>query len=363
MRQFLVLGGAGTIGKTVVRDLLESHPENSVTIGDYNETATRGLAQSLKNNRVRAVFADARDKNQLTRLLASHQVVINCLQHDFNLAVMKSALSANVHYVDLGGLFTWTRKQLLLDGQFQKKNLTAVIGMGCAPGITNVLAAYAASKLDRVRSIKIRVGSLDFNKLGKEIWFPYSPQTVIEELTLKPWIYKNGEYIQIAPRRGWECVKFPEPVGKTWTVWTRHSEVATLPLSFQSRGLKYCDFKVSFDREFVEEVIKRLRAGWTLEQFKNLPVAKSNPNDYEISRVIVDNLIVDCHAKAKPEWQASAGDIDTACPASIAAQMIADGLINRRGVSPPEIAVPIQPFFKELEKRGLKIKISSTKPD
>ena len=67
---------------------------------------------------------------------------------------------------------------------------------------------------------------------------------------------------------------------------------------------------------------------------------------------------MDCHAQAKPEWQASAGDIDTACPISIIAQMIANGVIHRLGVSPPELAVPAEPFFSELEKRGMKIKIT-----
>jgi saccharopine dehydrogenase-like NADP-dependent oxidoreductase len=329
---FIVLGGAGTIGRIVVHDLFESDPKNIITIADYQMTKAEILAQSFKDRRVQSVFIDARDSIQLTKQIAGHQVVINCLQHDFNLAVMKAALAAKVHYIDLGGLFSWTRKQLLLNEEFRKAGLTAVIGMGCAPGITNVLAAHAASKLEKIRSVKIRVGSIDFNKIGDRIWFPYSHQTVIEELTLKPWLFKNGRFGQISPRRGWECVGFPAPVGKTWTFWTRHSEVATLPLSFRSKGIQYCDFKVSFDREFVKEIIRRLEAGWTLEQFKTLPIAKTNPNDYEISRVTVDKITVDCHARAKPKWQASASDIDTGCPASIVAQMIANGQIDRRGV-------------------------------
>lgn len=354
-RRFVVLGGAGTIGKIVVRDLFETHPDNQILIADYNGPAARMLAESFKDARVEAKFADARQPKELVRLLNGRCVAINCLQHNFNLCVMEAAHRAGVHYVDLGGLFSWTRKQLRLDKKFRSAELTAVIGMGCAPGITNVLAAYAASQLDKVRSIKIRVGSMDFNEPSSKIWFPYSAQTIIEELTLKPWIFRGGKFRQIPPRTGWECTELPEPVGKVWTLWTRHSEVATLPLSFRTKGLKYCDFKVSFDREFVDEVMKRFNSGWTLQQFKNLPTPEYNPHDYEISRVIVDAITVDCHAKAKPEWQANAGDMDTACPPSIVAQMIADGLIDRHGVLPPEVAVPIQPFFTELEKRGLKI--------
>lgn len=358
-RRFVVLGGAGTIGRVVVRDLFESHPDNHILIADYNEPAARSLAESFQDQRVETKFADARNLKELVGLLKGQSVVVNCLQHDFNLTVMEAALSAGIHYLDLGGLFYWTQKQLRLDDKFIRAGLIAVIGSGCAPGITNILAAYGANQLDEVRSIKIRVGSVDFNRHSDTFWFPYSAQTIVEELTLKPWLFRDGRFRQIAPRTGWEFTEFPEPVGKVWTLWTRHSEIATLPLSFQDKGLQYCDFKVGFDREFVTEVMKRLRSGSTIQEFSKLPTPTHQPNDYEISRVVVDNIIIDCHAKAKPEWQASAGDIDTACPISIAAQMIADGMINRIGVSPPEIAVPVQPFFTELKKRGMKIKIQT----
>ena len=271
---------------------------------------------------------------------------------------MAAALSARVHYVDLGGLFYWTRRQLRLQQKFWDAGLTAVIGMGCSPGITNVLAAYANSWMDKITSIKIRIGAVDFKKREDGLRFSYSPQTIIEELTRPPWIWSAGRFLQTPPGKNWELTKFPDPVGEIWTLRTRHSEIATLPKSFPKRKVRYCDFKVGFERSFVREVKSRLQSGWTIGQFNQLLATDSQPDDYEISRVIInDEVAVDCHAKAKPEWNAGAGDIDTACPASIVAQMIAEGAVNRRGVLPPETAVPYQPFFAELEKRGMKIKI------
>lgn len=355
-RRFIVLGGAGTIGRTVVRDLFESHPDNRILIADYKKEAAESLTDSFKDKRVTAKFVDATNLRSLISVMKKQTAVINCTQHNFNLMVMRAALRTGVHYLDLGGLFSWTRKQLKLNEKFQNAGLIAVIGMGCAPGITNVLAAYAAGKLDKINSIKIRVGSKDFTSQSGKLIFSYSAQTIIEELTLKPWLFENREFRQLIPQSGWELTNLPKPVGKVWTLWTRHSEIATLPVSFWDKGLTYCDFKVSFEREFVKEVMKRLESGWTIKQFNDLVTPKKHPDDYEISRVTVDNIIVDCHAKAKSEWHAGAGDVDTACPPSIVAQMIADGTIYRPGVMPPEIAVPVQPFFRELEKRGMKIK-------
>jgi saccharopine dehydrogenase-like NADP-dependent oxidoreductase len=334
-RSFIVLGGCGAIGRVVVRDLFESSRQNQITVADYRPVRLIG------SPRVRVVFADASKPAALAKLLRGHTVVINCTQHDFNLRVMRAALVAGVHYLDLGGLFHWTRRQLKLDRQFKRAGLTAILGMGCAPGTTNVMTRAAVERLGGAKSLKIRVGTKDFNPAPG---FPYSAQTILEEFTLTPWIVEGGKFREVKPRTGWERVKFPKPVGPQWVVRTRHSEVATLPVTFK---LRQCDFKVGFDRQFVRDVI----AG----RIPNRPVARGKPDDYEIARVIVDGLVMDCHAMANRRWHASAGDIDTGCPPSIVAQMIATGVITQRGVLPPEVAVPVEPFFRELRKRGMKI--------
>jgi saccharopine dehydrogenase-like NADP-dependent oxidoreductase len=358
-RSFVVLGGVGAIGRVVVRDLFESYPRNRILIADYNEAGARAYARAFRGRRVSAAFADASKPKQLVNLFRGYTVVINCTQHDFNLQVMRAALAAKVHYVDLGGLFHWTRRQLKLTRQFKHAGLTAILGAGCAPGITNVMTRAAADRFDRITSVRIRVGTKDLNAKPADFFFPYSAQTIVEELTLKPWVFAQGRFREVKPRTGWERVDFSRPVGAQSAVRTRHSEVATIPLTFRAKGLRECDFKVGFDRKFVREVVRRLKSGWTVRDFAKLPAPRGKPNDYEVSCVIVcgDNktVAIDCHAKANRSWRASAGDIDTGCPPSIIAQMIATGSIAQRGVLAPEVAVPVEPFFRELRKRGMKI--------
>jgi len=350
----------------VVRDLFESHSRNGILIADYNEAGARAYARSFRGRRVMAAFADASHSSQLAKLFQGHAVVINCTQHDFNLKVMGAALAARVHYIDLGGLFHWTRRQLKLNSQFKRAGLTAILGGGCAPGITNVMTRAAADRFNHIESVRIRVGARDLNAKPADFLFPYSAQTIVEELTLKPWVFTRGGFREIKPHSGWERVDFSGPVGAQWVVLTRHSEVATIPLTFRAKGLQECDFKVGFDRRFVREVVKRLKAGWTARDFAKLPTPRGNPNDYEVSRVIVrgdkKTVTMDCRARANRRWHASAGDVDTGCPPSIIAQMIATGVITQRGVLPPEVAVPIEPFFQELGERGMKIVVKESKP-
>ena len=331
-RNFVVLGGVGAIGRVVVRDLFESHPRNRILIADYNEAGARTYARSFRGRRVSAAFADAGRSKQLAKLFRGHTVVINCTQHGFNLKVIRAALAAKVHYTDLGGLFLWTRKQLKLDKAFKRAGLTAVLGSGCSPGITNVMTRAAADRLDRITAVRIRVGAKDLNGRSADFCFPYSAQTIVEELTLKPWVFARGKFQQAKPRTGWERVDFSRPVGAQWVVLTRHSEIATIPLTFRGKGLRECDFKVGFDRKFVREVHGDRKT-----------------------------VTMDCHAKANRRWHASAGDVDTGCPPSIIAQMIATGIIAQRGVLAPEVAVPVQPFFRELRQRGMKIVVKESK--
>jgi len=355
--RFVVLGGAGAIGRIIVRDLFESDSKNQIVIADSDEEAARSLARTFRSRRVTHVPAEARYASRLAAVLRDQSAVINCTRHHFNLNVMEAALRAGVHYIDLGGLFIWTRRQLRLHRPFEEAGLIAILGMGCAPGLTNVMAAAAAAKLDRVDSIRIRVGGIDFNEPNGHFAFPYSAQTVVEELTLPPWKWSGGRFVQTEPRTGWERVDFGRPVGRVWTVMTRHSEIATLPLRFKTKGLRYADFKVGFDRPFVRELMKRMRASWSVRDFEALPVERAKPNDYEISRVIVsggkETVVMDCHARANPKWHASAGDVDTACPASIAAQMITTGVIQNPGVWAPEGIIPADLFFKQLRRRGI----------
>ncbi len=364
---FVVLGGAGAIGRVVVRDLFESSRDSRVVVADSNPTAAQSAAKSCRSPRVTWSAVDANNHVNLTGILRGHSIVINCTRHDLNLKVMEAALRARVHYLDLGGLFTWTRRQLRLNHRFAEAGLTAVIGMGCSPGLTNVMTAEAANRFERIDSIHIRVGSIDFSAKPGDFTFPYSARTVIEELTLMPWKWSRGRFVQSAPRSGWERLALGPPAGDVWVVATRHSEIATLPRRFSSKGVRYVDFKVGFDRAFVRELLRRLRDGWTIRDLEALCSPRHIVDDYEITRVVLrgrlqgeppSTITMEAHARSRKEWRASAGDIDTACPASVVAQMVVSGKISRAGVFAPEDIVVPEALFRALRRRGLEIRTS-----
>lgn len=75
-RNVLVTGGAGYVGRTVVRHLLKQNP-NVVRIFDNDEAGLAALKQSLTDSGCRYLVGDVRDKDRLRRAMKDIDVVIH----------------------------------------------------------------------------------------------------------------------------------------------------------------------------------------------------------------------------------------------------------------------------------------------
>lgn len=392
--KFVVLGGAGAMGRITVTDLVHtSGPNHEVWIADFDLQKAESLASSLSKAtgangpNIKAVFCNLKDVAASAQSLKGADVIMNCAQYQLNLEAMELALALRAHYTDLGGLFHYTQKQLKLDAQFRAIDRVAVIGMGAAPGITNCLAQLAASDLEQVREIHCRVGSSDQTRyeFTPALAVSYSLKTILEEFSYEPAVFTKGKMTFVKPMSGDLPHRFPKPIGLRKPMYTIHSEVATLPQSFTSRGVREVSFKIAFDPIFTDRV-RFLRdlglASHTMEKIGDAEVApvdvvnrvamaQSQPKpvgklkQYEVVRSVVKGtqggkkvtLVADCHTQGMPKWGIGL-DIDTGSPPAVCAQMIAAGEITLRGVVAPEVAVPAKPFFARLREREMKVRVS-----
>jgi lysine 6-dehydrogenase len=318
-------------------------------------------------------------------------VLINSAPYQFNLQVMDMALALGCHYIDLGGLFHTARLQLKLDRRFKAAGRTALLGMGAAPGITNMLARYAAERLDRVAEIHTRVGSMDRTRYEPQpaLAVSYSLKTILEEFSKRPAVFTRGRFVFLDPMSGDVPHRFPPPIGWRRPMHTLHSEVATLPLSYAAKGVREVSFKIAFDPSFVDRVRFLRDLGMASHEPIEVPapggkgsvrvapvdvvneVALSQPTavpvgplqQHEVVRAIVKGTqggrkvtwVVDCHTAGMPEWGLGL-DIDTGSPPAVAAQMLAAGEIKLTGAVPPERAVPPEPFFERLKRRRMTVR-------
>jgi len=372
------------MGRIIARDLVRT-TRGAVEV----VVADRDLGPGLGPGAI-AVHVDVEDPASLARALHGAFVVIASLPYRMNLAAMRGAVAAGAHYLDLGGLFHMTRQQLELKRELERAGTMAILGIGSAPGIINVLAKLAARDLDRVREVHCLVGAVDRTRYRDVpvLGFGYSVDTLLDEFALPSAVFRNGTFSMVPPLDPRERieVRFPPPVGRLAVDTTLHSEVATLPLSFAARGIREVTFRQGFDRDFMDRLgflvklgladTTRLeladgtpaRAGVVPRQVllallarqpQAAPVGK--PARYEVLRALVRgtrrgrsmSVTADCHAG--PRAGGGIGpDIDTGAPPSIAAQLMLSGEIEiRPGVWAPEEAVPVEPFVRELERRGM----------
>lgn len=387
----VVLGGGGLTGRCAVWDLAESGVFDQIRVADLD----RGLAEEAARKapgraKVTAHRVDVRDQSALVDLLSGARVCVNAVQYTFNLDVMEGCLAAGVEYLDFGGLFHTTRKQLALHDRFRAANLLAVPGMGQVPGVSNILAAAATDDLVGVDSIMIRDGWRDFTRGGPPVVFTWSPSTFLDEMVLPAMVWDEGAYREMPAMSGGEEYDFPEPIGKTRLYRTLHSEPATFPDSFGSKGLRHCEWREGGPGIDVLQLLAQLGLGSDLPvEIRGHPVAPKEvllallkrekllgyPEGVQVEdREIVDVEVqgrdrsgpVTRHAyaafRSKPEWGVAATEIAVGVCGSIAAILIAQGKSVGKGVIPPERCIPYGPFREMLAARGVVTRICPPEP-
>lgn len=385
----IALLGAGIIGGVIARDLAVWDPPDEVRVGDVDEVAADHVADE---HGFASAVVDVTDTAALDRFLDGCDVVCNAAQYHLNLPVMDAAVRAGCHYLDLGGLFHTTRRQLDLDDAFREAGVTAVLGIGSCPGIANVHAGDLAARFDVVDSVRIyNASTVD---TSDSLRWPYSIRTILDEMTRPAVVFRDGGFVEEPPLAGDETFDFHPPIGRADVHLSIHSEVATIPLSLRDQGIRECAFLINrfgfsagafeklrllvdlglastvprkvrgADSEDVEMVPRELLIALLEEAdppppdhagFKDIATVATGTRDGEDVRMRLDTT-----AWPSEELGVAGGTLVVAAPAAITARRLASGALDRRGVHPPEIAIDPAPFYEELARRGCTTTLEET---
>lgn len=381
MPRFVVLGGYGGMGSVCVRDLFDTSEAEIVIAGRDLQKAKR-FASSFKSKRVSAAQVDVTNVEQTARVLKGADVCVNAVQYYYNLHVMRACLRARTNYIDLGGLYHVTLKQLKLDKQFKKIRKIAILGCGSSPGTTNIMAEYGGRFFDRVTSVHFYFGGKDYTKYRQPFVIPYSADTLLDEFVMKPAVLEKGRQRLVEPLGGQSTELFPEPVGRMKCFRILHSEVATVPLLYKKKGVQTCDFKECFPEDFASKIKFLVDAGFASQKPLDVGGVKIKPRDLTV-RVLsqwlpkpgtkindLEFLVAEldgykdgkrkvvkvvCKAVSNKKLNLPAGTWDTGVPLSIIAQMIARGDVKKKGAMGPGFCIPPKRYFDELKKRDIHV--------
>jgi len=384
--------GAGAQGSVIARILAEDPEIDVVVLADINTELLRRVAKKIDSSKLTTERVDAGNPDDLARVLKGADVTVNATLPNYNLPMFHSALKSGANYIDFAEDWPLREKfleQLETSDKWKKAGLTAVKHQGITPGVTNVLARYAADQLDKVEEIHIRTawrGSSEEEKMVPT-WSPgWSVETALLEWTAEPIVYENGEYKRYPPFSGFETHTFPEPMGPATVCWLEHEEIVTLP-HFIGKGLKYADIKMSPD--IIAGILINIGlAGTEPIEVKGakvkpldvlLKLAKPAIEEVEERKKAFEDQAAELHSclavqvigektgkKVEEyvylkvsesdvrEWLRRYGTTNgwVPIPAATTAKMLAKGEIQAEGVIAPECLEP-EPFLHKLTEMGM----------
>ena len=370
----LALGGAGAVASEATRDLAEFSDFDEIIIGDYAVAKAEALAGEMNDPRLKVRKVNAGDEDDLRRVIADADVVMNGLPFKYDYIVNRLCVEEGVPGVDLSS----DDPQFQLSAMAEEKGILFIPGCGATPGITNLMARRGVERMDRVDEIHIHFAA--FRCLAPAPGLLTT--TLYEFMPVRPdrCYYENGEYIEAPPMSGAKTVRFHDQIGEQTVVFVPHDETWTLSESVP--GVKRVDVRGCFSPQVMTLIRGMLDVGLFSEEVIELDGLKTTPlklmadlllqlPETRRTSVWAYGLVVEVVGQREgrrvtctfsndhppqQEWGVPAAYAkNVGIPLSIAVQMLAGGQCEGVGVRPPELAIPAQPFFDELARRGIKI--------
>lgn len=153
----LVILSAGHVAASVARILAATGGYGEMVIADLDLEKATEVAEEV--GAIAAQF-DAADTASIAAVITGADVVFNAVGpfYRFGLPILRTAVECGVNYVDVCDEFD-TAAALIrdtdLDAAARAAGISVVFGMGYAPGITSLLAAWAVNELDSTHSVDV----------------------------------------------------------------------------------------------------------------------------------------------------------------------------------------------------------------
>ena len=236
----LLLGGTGVFGQDAAGLLADSNLVTEIAIASRRLEAAQEVASEL-DAKGRAVSVDIKDQRRLTSIASEYDIVVNAAGPTFEvqLPALRAVIEAGTHYCDLGIDGDTMETALQLDPQARDAAVTAVLGIGLDPGLSNLLAVHAVQQLDETEELLVclfdhmaTMGTLSPEPALARARESGQVDTSFQDILLiaqGPAItYREGRWVRVQPMEN--PVEVDLPSGQTVTAYpVSTSEPVTLP--------------------------------------------------------------------------------------------------------------------------------------
>ena len=389
MKKTLIIG-AGGVGRVVAHKCAQLSGEvfGEVMLASRTQSRCDAIAADIlakKGTAIRTAAVDADNVAATVKLMEEFKpdILINVALPYQDLPLMDACLEAGVDYVDTANYeprdvpkfeYHW---QWAYQERFEKAGLTALLGSGFDPGVTNVFCAHAAKHhFDRIDTLDI----VDCNAGSNGLPFAtnFNPEINIREVTAKGQFWEHGAWQETNPISVGTTFDFPG-VGPKKMYLLYHEELESLSKNFP--GAKRMRFWMTFSENYLTHLrvlegigmtsIKPIKfQGQDVIPLEFLKAVLPDPGSLGAltkGRTCIGDVITgmkdgrekhyfvwnECdHEECYAETGAQGVSYTTGVPAMIGAKQVLEGTWRKPGVWNMEQHDP-DPFMKDLNLYGL----------
>ena len=386
--KFLVLGGCGIQGRTVLHDLASDKEVSEIICADIRFEELSKIKDFTDMSKIRNAPVDAKEQKALIPLCKQVDVVIDLLPKEFKPIVNEAALKAGVSVVNTN----YEYKAAELDGRAKSAGIAIMPECGLDPGIDLVIYGQAKTKFDQLHVVKSYCGgfpekSACTNPLNYKLSWIW--RGVLSSTMREGRIIKDKKIIEIHamdqhdeafvhtidfPGLGpleaipnGDSVYFTTLMGLADTIEETGRYALRWPgWSAFWRPLKELGF-------LSEDPVPGLGAKISPMDFLDKFLGpKLEYQDNEKDLVAMVNIFEGIKDNKKMRFTSAMlieRDLDTGIlamskgvgyTAAIVARMLANGDIKEKGLLSPTKHIPVQKFMNSLKKRGIQIKEETT---
>lgn len=359
------------VGSTMAIDMAKAH---KVTLTDLSKSVLEKVQQ--KHPLINTKQLDVTDIKSLQGLIKQFDLVICAVPGFLGFQTLKAIIEAEINVIDIS---FFPENSLELDALAKKKNITAIVDCGVAPGMDNIILGRYNEKMKLV-DFECLVGGLPKVKTWPFCYkAPFSPIDVIEEYTRPARYVENSIEVVREPLTDCDYVEF-DKVGtlESFNSDGLRSIIHTMPHipNMKEKTLRYpghveyvrvlkesgffseenIDVKgVSVSPlDFTSKILfKEWKLGENEEELTVMRVTLKGENEKGQMEEVVYNL----HDEYCKETNTSSMARTTGYTATAAANLFLEGLFSEKGVFPPELVgkheVCFNYFLNYLEARNI----------
>ncbi|HQI70570.1 MAG TPA: saccharopine dehydrogenase C-terminal domain-containing protein [Bacteroidales bacterium] len=345
----IIVLGAGLVGSPMAIDL--SKDENlQVAVADINTA----MFDYLHSFGIKTIQQDLSRPETVKKTVLEYDMVVNAVTGYMGFQTLEAIIEAGKNVVDIS---FFPEDPFILDEAAKKKNVTAIMDCGVAPGMMHILTGYAHHQLDETETCLTYVGGLpQIREYPYEYKAVFSPIDVIEEYTRPARYIENYKPVTKEALSDAELLNFPG----LGTLEAFNSDgIRSLGVTIKAANIKEKTLRYPghiglmkvlrqtgfFSQDTIEvKGIKIKPMDVTAKLLFPMWELKKGEKDLTIMKVIVEGkkdgkklrYTYDLLDFYDEETQTHSMARTTGYTATVALRMIAGGLYTQKGLSVPE---------------------------